>query len=128
MLVSGKTVENAGKTVNLEQLAKQLSKSKATLPKDDPHAVKRMLAPIMNKLNGGGLAIADELVIGARNQRTMEVLDRELKAGKKRISIFFGSGHMKDFVHQLEARGWKKTSEKWVSAWTIPAAPSRLRR
>jgi hypothetical protein len=63
--------------------------------------------------------------VNARNRRAMEVLDRELQAGKKKISLFFGSAHLKGFARELEGRGWKKTDEKWVDAWIIPAAPER---
>jgi hypothetical protein len=114
----------AGMSINLEQIRKLLPLMKAFVPKNDPHALKRAIAPLMNTLPDSGLGVpeADALIVTARNKRAMEVLDRELKAGKKKISLFFGSAHLKDFAQQLEARGWKKTDEKWVDAWVIPAA------
>lgn len=111
-----------GANVNLEKMAEQMPKLKAMLPKGDPHAMKRMFAPMIGQLKLSESGPAQELILDQRNRRVMEVLDRELKAGRKSISIFFGSAHMKDLAKQLTARGWKKTDEKWINAWTIPAA------
>jgi hypothetical protein len=62
-------------------------------------------------------------VIGARNQRVIDVLQREIEAGAKRIGIFYGVAHMPD----LEARllnqvGLLYEETSWVNAWLLGSA------
>jgi hypothetical protein len=97
---------------------------KLLTPSDDPHAMKRVFAPLFGSL-GAGFADqkdAEEIIVTRRNDRAMQVLDRELAAGKKHLSLFYGSAHLADFAKRLEKRGWKKTAESWEDAWVFPVA------
>ena len=47
-------------------------------------------------------------------------MERELKAGKKKLAIFYGAGHLLD-MHQRLLRDYKMTQTKfeWLDAWPL---------
>jgi len=59
-------------------------------------------------------------VIGARNQRAIDVLGREIDAGAKRIGIFYGVAHMPDLEARLaDQLGLRYEKTDWVDAWGL---------
>jgi hypothetical protein len=63
-------------------------------------------------------------LITERNKKALQVLDREMKNGKKQIAIFYGAGHMVDMAERLEKEhGFKRQSDKWLTAWSLEAKP-----
>lgn len=63
---------------------------------------------------------SDSAVIGARNQRAIDVLIREIDAGAKRIGIFYGVAHMPDLEERLmEQLGLEYSATDWVDAWQL---------
>jgi len=59
-------------------------------------------------------------VIGARNQRAIDVLKGEIESGAKRIGIFYGVAHMPDLEERLlDQLGLRYTSTDWVDAWRL---------
>ena len=59
-------------------------------------------------------------VIGARNQRAIDVLKREIDAGARHIGIFYGVAHMPDLEERLADQlnlSYEKTD--WVDAWKL---------
>lgn len=71
------------------------------------------LAEVFENEDGGSV------IIGERNKRALEVLDEELGAGRKKLGIFYGAGHMPDMQKRMEVEGWKRVGEKWLTAWDI---------
>ncbi len=64
-------------------------------------------------------------VIGARNQRAIDVLQREIAAGAKRIGIFYGVAHMPDLEERLlDQVGLVYEEASWVDAWLLGSAPA----
>lgn len=61
----------------------------------------------------------ENVIISDRNAKCMEVLDREIASGKKKIGIFYGAAHFPDMERHLEEKGFKKISTKWLSAWRV---------
>ena len=62
----------------------------------------------------------DSTIIGQRNRKCFEVLDKQLKEGKKTIGVFYGAGHFPDMEKRLAADfGLKRESEKWLTAWQL---------
>lgn len=59
-------------------------------------------------------------IINHRNRKALSVMERELAAGKTRLGIFYGAGHLAD-MHELltEKYGMQKVSEKWLLAWYL---------
>jgi hypothetical protein len=59
-------------------------------------------------------------IITERNKKAFEVLDKQLKAGKKKIAVFYGAGHLPDMEKRLLADfGLKRGGEQWLTAWTL---------
>ncbi len=59
------------------------------------------------------------VIIGDRNARCIEVLDREMAAGKKNIGIFYGAAHFPDIERRLLEKGFTRVSTKWATAWRV---------
>ena len=70
---------------------------------------------IMGMESNGGTSI-----IGERNRFALEVLDKEIKTGKKRLAIFYGAAHLPDMEKRLLAQGFKVQKIDWVKAWDLP--------
>ena len=67
-------------------------------------------------------ADADSAIIGARNQRAIEVLKARLAAGDRHIGIFYGVAHMPDLEAKLAALGFVRTGTTWIDAWQLASA------
>lgn len=65
-----------------------------------------------------GLA-GENVIIGDRNAKCLEVLDREVAAGKRNLCIFYGAAHFPDMEKRLLEGGWMKTETGWLTAWEI---------
>lgn len=63
------------------------------------------------------------VIIGERNRVALEVLDREVKAGKKHLAIFYGAAHLPDMEKRLLARGYQRQAVDWLKAWDLPPEP-----
>ncbi len=61
----------------------------------------------------------DNVIIGDRNAKCLEVLDREVTAGRKKLGIFYGAAHFPDMERRLLEAGWKKTGTEWMTAWDV---------
>jgi hypothetical protein len=59
-------------------------------------------------------------LIEGRNQAALAVLKKQIAAGKKKIAIFYGAGHMPDIEKRLIADfGLKHDGERWIEAWNL---------
>ncbi len=59
-------------------------------------------------------------IITERNGKAMEVLAREIKAGRKKIAIFYGAGHLPNLQQRLEEDfQMKPTKTVWLAAWSL---------
>jgi hypothetical protein len=59
-------------------------------------------------------------LIGERNKRALEVLKQQIAAGKKKIAIFYGAGHMADMEKHLRADfSLKPQDPQWLQAWNM---------
>jgi len=61
----------------------------------------------------------ENVIIGDRNARCIEVLDREIADGKKKLGIFYGAAHFPDLERRLLAKGFTRVSTKWATAWRV---------
>jgi hypothetical protein len=58
------------------------------------------------------------VIVEGRNKVAMRVLKEQIKAGKKKMAIFYGGGHMLDLGKRLETElGMKVVSQDWLLAW-----------
>ena len=95
----------------------------AMLSADSDNAFKIILAYEMTNLDTLQEILgedADSAVIGARNQRAIDVLKSQLDGGAKRVAIFFGVAHMPDMeqrmINQLDLLYLDTT---WIDAWRL---------
>jgi hypothetical protein len=59
-------------------------------------------------------------IITDRNKKALDVLASQMKAGKKRLAIFYGAAHLPDFNRRLCADlGMEPTSSRWLVAWDL---------
>ena len=60
------------------------------------------------------------LLIEVRNDACIDAMKKQIAAGKKKIAIFYGSGHNPDFEKRLVRDfGMKRKSVEWVDAWDL---------
>lgn len=63
--------------------------------------------------------IQGSALINDRNNRALEILRQRVKIGEKKLAVFYGAAHMPDMVKQLKAKGWKRQSKSWLTAWKL---------
>jgi len=61
----------------------------------------------------------ENVIIGDRNAKCLEVLDQQVAAGMKNIGIFYGAAHFPDMERQLFKKGYTQVSRKWLTAWRV---------
>ncbi len=63
---------------------------------------------------------SNSAVIGARNQRAIDVLLKQIESGAKRLGIFYGVAHMPDLEERLfDQVGLTYQKTTWVDAWQL---------
>lgn len=95
----------------------------ALLSKDRSLRMKKLLARQFEDMESS-LAILNgpdgSTLITERNKKCLEVLNREIKKGHKRIGIFYGAGHLPDMEERLAKDFHLKPGEqKWLVAWDL---------
>lgn len=91
--------------------------------KDSSTELKRLVGrefDSMEKLINGIEANGGTSIIGERNRHALEVMEREIKAGKKRLAIFYGAAHLPDMEGRLLKLGFKRKKVEWINAWNLP--------
>lgn len=87
--------------------------------------LKRIMSTQFQDLEASMKVIEGEngsTIIGQRNRKALDVLEREMAAGKKRIGIFYGAGHLPDMEKRMAERFGllpDKDSVKWLTAWDM---------
>jgi len=72
-------------------------------------------------------------IISERNKVALDVLRKEIAAGKRKIAIFYGAGHMPDLQKRLhDDFGLDPVGARWLVAWNLksetkPAAKLKRR-
>lgn len=97
----------------------------AMLSSDQDDSLKTMIAFEMTNIEQVQDILGEDsssAVIGARNQRAIDVLQREVDSGARRIGIFYGVAHMPDLEERLlEQVGLTYEKTTWVDAWKLGA-------
>ncbi len=95
----------------------------AMFDKNRSLALKRAMADQFQEVEGM-MAVLEgpkgSTLIGERNKRALEVLKTQIAAGKKKIAIFYGGGHMPDMEKRLQADfSLKPNQTQWLQAWDM---------
>jgi hypothetical protein len=92
----------------------------ALLSKDRALALKRVVAVQFDESNGMMALLGGTTLISGRNRVALEVLRKQLAAGKQKIAIFYGAGHMPDFQKRLrDDFGMQPVATRWLAAWDL---------
>jgi hypothetical protein len=66
-------------------------------------------------------------IITERNKRAFEVLNKQLKGGKKKVAVFYGAGHLPDMEKRLlDDFAMKRQSEQWLTAWKLEKSGAKM--
>jgi len=99
----------------------------ALFDKNRAMALKRVLAEDFLDLEGSIQAIEGpngSAIIADRNKAALKVLRKQIDAGKEKIAIFYGAGHMADFQDRLRDEfGLAPISTRWLAAWNLKGQP-----
>jgi len=101
----------------------------AVLSANDDNAIKILIAYEMTDLKQMRKILGDDsdsAVIGARNERAIEVLRSILDSGtdRMRIGIFYGVAHMLDLEERLvNEMGLVRQEVLWIDAWKLDRQP-----
>ncbi len=112
----------AGLSAEANGSAKEPSTMKllTSLLKGDKIGLKRELVHTLGAGDDQVAALAgDSVIITDRNAKCLEVLAREVKAGRKKLGIFYGAAHFPDMVKHLAEAGWTVNGSEWMTAWEL---------
>ena len=104
----------------------------ALFSRDRPLRLKRILSGELANMEGALTAIEGpegSTIISERNKKALEVLKREIEAGKKRIGVFYGAGHLEDMDKRLQSEfGLAPKEVRWVTAWSMKSGTTTKNR
>jgi hypothetical protein len=87
--------------------------------------LKRALAPFLGEAEAFVNQIEGEdgtVLVTERNKVVMDILQRTLQGGQRRVAIFYGAGHLPDLEKRLLADGYQLERGVWLTAWDITDA------
>jgi hypothetical protein len=83
-------------------------------------AMARQLVDIESVTAGMDDANGENTLIKGRNAKAFTILKEELDSDKKKISVFYGAGHLPDMAKRLEAEfEMKARKTTWLDAWDL---------
>ena len=95
---------------------------------DSARSLKYLLAQQMENMEAIIAGIEDtpsgegSVIVAERNKKALQVLRERLRAGDKKLGIFYGGAHMPDMEKRLvDDFKLRRTGEKWLTAWSIRA-------
>jgi hypothetical protein len=93
----------------------------------DQVVLRRILASSfedLDKLNSALGGDQGSTLINVRNLKAISVMQQQIKAGKRKIAIFYGVAHLPDMAAQLEKkRGFRYLATRWLPAWNLRLPP-----
>ncbi|MCC6125068.1 MAG: hypothetical protein IT426_08910 [Pirellulales bacterium] len=116
--------KNGGDDGSAELLVALFSKNRAL-------ALKRAIANQMdvNDTLSALEGAAGSTLIGGRNKIALDVLRKQIDAGKRKIAIFYGGGHMPDMDKRLrEDFGLAPGETRWLTAWDLKEKEAEKKR
>ena len=82
------------------------------------HKMRVMMASQLEMLEGMSAGGQGSTLLEGRNEKCLEVLQREIDNGKKKIGIYYGAAHMPHMEQRLvEDFGFEKFDHEWLVAW-----------
>jgi hypothetical protein len=95
----------------------------ALFSRDRAGAMKRMFAEQFESLEDMMQALdgpQGSTLITERNKVALAKMGEEIAAGKKKIAVFYGAGHLGDMEkHVIADYQLQRDGEQWLTAWTL---------
>lgn len=99
----------------------------ALFAKDRPRRLKMALAKQLAEMESLMVSFGGEqgsVIISERNKMALKVLKNQLAAGKRKLGIFYGAGHLNDMDDRLRKEfQLEPVSISWLTAWSLMAKP-----
>ncbi len=97
------------------------------LKKDKSLELKKVMAKQLQDIDSANELLEGEkgsVLLTERNKVAIEVLEKSLKKGKRKIGIFYGAAHLPDLEQRLIGLlGFKRTGAEWLVAWDMTKSP-----
>lgn len=124
--VSGYALRAMGQSMAMQAAGKgdnSMGMVLAMFSKNKTLRIRRQFAEQMKDMESGLIMFEGKdgsTIINHRNKKCMDILQREIDAGKKNIGIFYGAGHLADMERRLES-DFKMTrgGQSWLPAWKL---------
>ncbi len=91
--------------------------------KDRPIKLRQVLAEQMKDIESGMLIFEGDngsTIIHHRNRKALSVMEAEIEAGKTKIGVFYGAGHLPDMEERLlRDYNMKRAGTTWLDAWKL---------
>lgn len=101
----------------------------AFFSRDRSGAMKRMFAEQFEILEDMMQALEGpegSTLITERNKVALAKMAEQIAAGKKKVAIFYGAGHLGDMEkHLLADFQLKRDGEEWLTAWSLDKSPAK---
>ncbi len=95
----------------------------AMFSKNKTMRIRRAMAKQIHNMESGMIIFEGKngsTIIDHRNAKCMEVLRREIEAGKTNIGIFYGAGHLADMEQRMLVDfSAKRGGQYWLPAWKL---------
>lgn len=118
MMGAGLVVQNSKKG------ASQQADMMAAFAAKDTLKLRRVMAEQFESMDSQMAGLADKsgksTLLTERNTKAFQVMEKELAAGKKKLAIFYGAGHLLD-MHRRLLNDYKaeQTKVDWLDAWPL---------
>ncbi len=111
-------MQSGGQTSDAEMLMAMFSSNRT-------QRMRRLMANQMQQIENGMVMFNGKegsTIIDHRNAKVMDVLKRELAAGKTNVAIFYGAGHLPDMQRRLTSDFQaRRAGQFWLKAWELDA-------
>jgi hypothetical protein len=101
----------------------------ALFAEDRPRRLKMALARQLAEMESLMVTLGGEkgsVIISERNKMALKVLREQMDAGKRKLGIFYGAGHLNDMDERLRKDfGLEPASVTWLTAWNLAAKPKQ---
>lgn len=124
--VGGYALKAIGQSMAMQAAGKgdqSLSMMLAMFSSNKTMRIRRAMAQQIHNMESGMIIFEGKngsTIIDHRNVKCLEVLKREIEAGKSEIGIFYGAGHLADMEERLlRDFGAKRGGQYWLTAWKL---------
>ena len=124
--ISGYALRAIGQSMAMQASGKGdalLSMILAMFSKNKTMRIRRAMAKQIHDMESGMIIFEGKngsTIIDHRNAKCMEILKREIEAGKTSIGIFYGAGHLADMEQRMLIDfSAKRGGQYWLPAWKL---------